>query len=352
MSLDLETVIESSLQDAVESPETDLDTSLDSAPADPVEAAPEASSEPTDLSQSIEVDSPAARASKAQAPAQDEFAKANGLSGRDNPIPYSRVRKIVDKAVGEKAKELEGTYTPKVAEYEAKVKDYESRLGQVAQFEQIMTGNPDKFLEMLATLPAYKNFFGQVNQLYEQAQAQGQRTQADQQGPAAPAGDGMPEPDETLSDGTKVYSMDGLKALLAWNAKSVETKVRTEFDANYKPLKDEWDSRQRINRAVPVVQAQISKARTWPLFTENEGEIVKALQADQRVSLEQAYQAVVWPKMVADRQKMREELLAEIKATPTSTAASSRPTRPVSLTQSSGPRDIEAIIRESLQALK
>lgn len=284
-----------------------------------------------------------------------DFDKLIGVSqrtsdGRENRIPYSRVTKIVGKAVKDAHTVWEKTHltptTARAAEYEAKVKDYETRLERVSQFESVMVNDVEKFLGMLSTLPAYKPFFARIEQAFS-----GQPAQIGQ--PAASAAapeDQMPQPDQTLSDGTTVYSMEGLKALMDWQAKQVENRVTKQVEERYRPIESQWQAEQRRNALIPQVRSQIDEARKWPMFSENEDAIVKALQADPRVSLEGAYRQVVFPRMQADRDKMRAELIKDMKKAPTSTAAPAS-TGKATPTASAGPRPLEDVINEQIAKL-
>jgi hypothetical protein len=317
---------------------------------------------------------------------QDDFEKrlgipAVGLHGKENRIPYSRVKKINERSMAEVAEAALGRklnagekpidavkqYVARIPELESKVTDYESRLEKVGQFEHIMQNEPDKFLQLLERVPAYQEFFGFVRQAYEQLNNPQAQTTAVSQTPAVEEITAeMPQPDEQMPDGSMSYSMDGIKKLAAWiredAARSVNKTWEAKFqqlETRYKPIEEEWEAHHRIQQALPQIKAQIDQARTWPGFNENEEEITKVLQADQRISLEGAYQKVVIPKLAAekdrlrtdlqaDRDKMRQELLAELQKAP---RATSLPTTKVAAKPQvgSGPRDLAEIIREQVE---
>lgn len=330
---------------------TQADTTVETAP---VEA--QASTEST----TPDAQAVASPAAKAEAPAEDDFSKRFGIpgtfeSGRENRIPYSRVQKIVAKAEREKEdffkKQYEGWVEPKTySELQEKVKDYETRLQGVGQYEHVLMNQPDVFLQQLSEIPAYQPFFQRINELVEHVQGLQQ---------AAPTAipDDMPEPNETLPDGTRVYDMDGIKGLLSWNAAQVEKRLVNQFqsqlkqvESRYKPIEEDWQAHQRFQQLAPKVQAQIENAqKNWPKFTENEAEITQALAQDRTLTLEGAYQRVVVPKLQAERDRMRQELLAEIKSAPTSTAAPTKPAKAV--VAPTGQRSLEDIIRESIKDL-
>jgi hypothetical protein len=375
----LEDVITDSVNDAVADSELEVETP-EVVTEEPVEeasepAAEEPATEETSINDaSAEVSSPAA--GKTEEEPQDEFAKLAGVSqvgfgGRENRIPYSRVKKITEKAVsdlaeaalgrkltaGEKAVAVVKAHVAQIPELTAKVTDYESRLETVGQFEQVMANDPQKFLTMLAKIPAYSEFFEFVQKAVEAAErpAPAQTAVPEQE---APATDGMPEPDEELVDGTKVYSMEGLKKLLAWNASQVESRVTNNYETKlkqiedrYSPIQKDWEEQRRIQTALPIIKKQIEEARKWPLFNESEQEILAALQADQRISLEGAYRQVVFPKLVAERNTMRQSVLKEVAADPAATSVPNRvATKPNAPT--SGPKSLEDIIKEQVESIR
>lgn len=344
---DLEQVIEDSVNDSLTSePVADTGTVSNDAPEETVTAAPESS----------QVASPAGKSSDAPVEDDDEdslFSKRYGVTGKsvtggENRIPYSRVKKIVAKSEKEAAAklkaELEGTYTPKLAEFETKVRDYEERLGKVAQFEHILENDPKQFLTMLSQVPAYKEFFAYIDRL-----SAGQGAGRPNPSPGnAGIPEGMPQPDVPQPDGSSVYSMEGLQKLLEWQAKQVEDRVQKQVTQRYAPIEQEWKTQQNMAKMAPIIQKQLEDARTWPQFTENEGEILQALKADRNISLEGAYRKVVFPKLQASRDEMRTSILAEIKARPQSTAVGGASTKPVPSVP--GKRSLEEVILEQVNA--
>ncbi len=359
----LEQVIEDSVNDAT-SPEPvestpEVEYSTTTADTDGLTAT--TTEEPA--TEVAESQAPAPGAADPSAPVEDEFAKRFGLqgqsvTGRENRIPYSRVKKIVERAEKEARaaaeKTLAGAPQPKLQEYETKVKDYEGRLEKVAQFENMIEHQPEQFMNFLSTLPAYKEFFAYINQLAQQAPA------ASAQATAQPTLDlaGMPQPDQPLPDGTKVYSMEGLQQLLAWQAQQVEARAikatEDRIAQRYKPMEENWQAEQRRQQAIPVIQKQLAEARQWPHFTELEADIVEVLKTDPNISLEGAYRKTlsekVLPKLQTDRDSMRKSILEELKKKPVSTSA---PTSAVKPTRTpAGPRSLEDIIKEAAESLK
>lgn len=339
------------LEDTIE------DAVNDSVAPDPVDT-PDTSTETSDAPtpESAEVINPATAEAPLTDEVADEFARKFGVAGqsvtgKENRIPYSRVKAIVAKAekdaVARARKDLEGTVNPKVTEYEAKVQDYESRLGRVAQFEQILENDPKAFLGMLSKIPAYSGFFGFLNDLASK-QAGGGSPQR------APLDPSMPKPDQQLSDGSTVYSEEGLQNLLEWQAQKIEARVSQQVtqqvQQRYAPIEQQWQSQQHMARVVPIIQKQIADARTWPLFNENEAEVLATLKADPNISLEGAYRKAVYPRIQASRDDMRKSILEELRTKPVSTSAPTSASRPGQ--QHAGNQSLEEIIAAAAATLK
>lgn len=390
MSYDnLETVIEDAVNDAQlpeESNDTSYDSSSDSSPADDTSDVSADSTDSSDSdSSSQQISSPTA-SSQVSSPAAakneptDEFERLSGIQqmgvgNRENRIPYSRVKKITERAAsevaeaalgrklnpGEKAVDVVKAHVAQLPALQSRVSDYESRLNTVGEFESVMADQPQRFLQMLATLPAYKEFFDFVERAVKMVEDDGQPAQESQEAPtsqAAPqqftATDDMPEPDEELTDGSRVYSMQGLKNLLAWNSNQVKTQVTKQFEERYKPMESDYQARRRIEATLPLIRAQIAEAQSWPLFKESEEEITQLLSNDKQISLEAAYRRVVFPKLQAERNKMRQGILQEIKKAPVSPSSvvSKVASRPAAPNATSGPRALEDIIKEQVEAIR
>lgn len=350
---DLTSVIEDSITDAelptdTPDPEPAVEASPEAPEATVATPEPEATTTTTDVN--VEAPKPT-----------DDFEKKFGIpaqsaAGRENRIPYSRVKKITEKAAAEavaaKVKEYETTHTPltkyseletKVKDWEPKIKDYEHRLGQVAQFEDVMVNDVPRFLTMLSRLPQYTAILAPL--FGGQAQTPAQHV--------VDPDNGMPQPDQTLSDGSTAYSLEGLKKLREWDRQQVEASVTRKMEERYKPIEDDYRSYQTRQALIPTVQKQIDEARKWPLFNDHENDITKVLQDNPTFNLERAYQYVVLPKLQANaqvnRDTLRQELLKEIKAAPTSTSVPSKSVKAAPAAPSVGPRSLEDVIKESLQ---
>lgn len=349
---DLDEVIEDSLNDAIEPEPTE----------DPVEESvdtEEPSTEPVaeDPAAAEPAEEPAAEEKPAKT--AEDFDKkyglqAQGVGGKENRIPHSRVQQLVKKAVADTRVETEKSFAPKLAEFETKVRDYETRFQQVQQFEQILDQQPQEFLRRLASHPAYKPFFEYIEGL-----ATGQaKTQTEAQPTSAELSE-MPMPDKQLPDGTMIFSEEQAAKYSQWQEQVISAKVEArvakqledKISKRYEPMVRDYETQQRIAQTLPVIRQQIAEARTWPLFTDNEAEITKALAANPSLTLERAYQQVVFPIIQQSRDDMRKSILAEIKQRPATTASPTARTK-TAPTKSSGPRDLDDIIAEQVAKIQ
>lgn len=261
---------------------------------------------------------PKAEEKPAEVIESDDFdtVPAKDAAGRTNRIPHPRVRVMVDTAVKKAT-------TPLVTELTTlrpRVTDYEARLNKVGEVENTLFNHPKQMLEILRTIPGYEELLN----------------------PAAVLPDTPPDPDVLGADGKPAgYSAEGLQKLLKWTTdkatadalKQAEAKLgrRLEpFEKGAANAKREAQQQQRIN-------GTLQEAATWPQFKDREAEILKVLEADSEQAkttgkfqhnLLSAYHQVVFGAVTTDRQKIREELIAEMKAAPAATSAGSAGRKP------------------------
>ncbi len=142
----------------------------------------------------------------------------------------------------------------------------------------------------------------------------------------------MPAPDLRLPDGSTTYSLDGLKALLAWNTQQVENKLLPQMDERLKPVA-EWDKQQKQReqqqQLTTQVSGQMQAAASWPMFgalaadgslTPFQTEVLAELQKDSEaaqaqrrrptMTLREAYLEVKDRHQQPD--KVRERVIAEL----------------------------------------
>jgi hypothetical protein len=215
------------------------------------------------------------------------------LPGR---LPLARHEKIVQNLRAEH----DAAIQKMKAEHEEAIKQQLTPYQQQRELLDIADRDPERFLQALASAdPRYRERLAPVLAAIEQASSGN--------GHDAPIGE-MPAPDVQLADGTTGYSPEGLDRLLKWNAQQVESRLAKQFE----PLLQEYQSRQATTAALHRVNAQLERAMKLPGFNEQQKQIAAAMRADKSLSLLEAYVQVVVPGMQPNKDKMRQELLAEI----------------------------------------
>lgn len=237
---------------------------------------------------------------------KDELAEALGITGDGTAkwtsrVAYSKVHKAV-KALREKAE----------AAHAATLKTHSDEVStvrqQIEKFDQLVA-NPDALINALAQVnPAYRAF------------VKG----------APPAQSGVPQKIETMEDLQRV--------------------IDAQVAAKLAPITQEREARQHIEAAVPRVRAQIAEAENWPLFKESKTEILGVLKANPTWGLKDAYQQVIIPKLSANRDQVRTEVLAELNTRPHATTVTSTTTgRNIPTTEAMSTEDV---VREAMRGIK
>ena len=365
-NFDLESVIEDSINDVVldQGPEveTEPDSSTEEVQTDSgTDEVVETTDESTDETNSSQVPAPGSETEEAPQ-GGDEFSKRFGIAsksvtGRENRIPYSRVKKIIEKNDKDLKEKYEKEYQPKIQEYESKLTVAQERADKYTEFETLVDGNPKEFLGILAQHPKYKGFFDYLNENLPAGQPKAGDTSGVAPKGEAPPGQSMPKPNRKLSDGSLVYDEEGLQALMDWQSQQTEAKVLASVSKQYGPIRQQWEIQQQREKIMPQIDAQIVDARKWPNFEELEDEIVGLLEADQKLSLEGAYRVAyqknVVPKLQAppvNKDSIRAEVIAEMKRKGNSTAVSGTATTPKK--SAGAPRSLLDVIAGEVEKLR
>jgi hypothetical protein len=336
--------IESSIADSA--PEPVLADS-DPIPGDDAsDAAPETAEPELDPDAEPPSDEEAAPAAEAAPVVADAKPKKRGV------IPLDRHQAVLTKARREaeaKATELQQRIDA-LSRYESP--EYQAQ----SQFLQILESDPARAVAILQQVDPAR--FGKLSWAEQQAVAQ---AVAEQAAPEAPAG--LPDPDALLPDGTLGYSAEGAQRLIDAKMAQERAKVEKELKAlraELSPIKEEREARQAYSQALSRQSVKLTEARTnWPEFTTHEAEIKTALEQHPTWGLEEAYRAVVVPKLVPNREAIRteerrkliEEMNAKSKARTMAPGQQPAASAHVAEHESSDDR-MTAIIKNSLATLK
>ncbi len=256
----------------------------DETPEAPADAAETASETPTE------------EPSQAPAPVAEAPKKKRG------PIPYDRHEAVLTKARNE-AKAAQEALQKQVEEYKGRYESDEIK-NQLAWLNLLGT-DPKKAVEILRQ--AAPDRFSNLTWAEQQAAA----AQAAEQAAPAPAAAEMPQPDALLPDGTLGYSAEGAQKLLDWRMAQERAAFQQELKVlrdEVKPITVEHKARAAFDQSVQKMRPVLENARkTWDGFTENEAEIRQKLAENQTWSLDDAYRAVVVPKLKTNRDTIHAE---------------------------------------------
>ena len=243
--------------------------------------------------------------------AEHGFKDVRKPDGREHYIPRSKVLKMI----GSGLKRGQERWTTERGVVEAQVRDL---AGHLDQLRRGVAGDPQAFLAELAGHdPRYQRFL----------------TPAPAAAPG-PVSAAIPEPDYTLPDGSKTYSLTGIQqALIPWLTQTITADLEATVDRRLKPVTD----REQRAAADATATAQMTEASTWPMFgalaadgtlTPFQQEVLEELHQDstraaqrgQRplMTLRQGYLEVYARHQ--DPAKVRERFVAELKQAPRSPA--------------------------------
>jgi hypothetical protein len=249
---------------------------------------------------------------------EEGFKEARREDGRENRIPYSKVKRIIENGLKKGRAEFDTRYST----IETEAKTLREQVQQLSALGEMMERDPDAFLNLVAQHDErYKRY------LTPQEAAQ-QAAQADAE---------MPQPDVTLADGSRTYSLEGIQKLLDWKEQRVIQQAEKRISEKLKPYEEmtkaekaRIQSEQALQQVRTRTQEQIAEAQTWPGFKDHEAAILKALQDDSAkaksegrrptLSLEGAYRQVVVARLTEDDNAKRARILKELQSAPKSTS--------------------------------
>lgn len=262
----------------------------------------------------------------------------------------TRTRNLHNKALEEwTAKEK--AWAEEKAKHEAAIKEWEAY--QWARDPDILEA-----LEVLALAGSDQKKF--VEKLLEDERF-ANLIQFKEQAPAIPAD--RPGPNARSEDGSYEYYDDkGLDALLKWHGsqleKSVEQRIVRQMEEKYGKLAQAFEATTTWNQQLADAKVQLDQMRKeWPEFQKYENDI-KAFMGqpgNERVSVGDAYRAVVVPKLLerekVSRETLRREIMEEMKAKPAA-AQGVEKGKPIERTAEPGGDDIADVIRQSIRNYK
>lgn len=308
----------------------DDDAEGDEAPEGDETPDDEADGDEDDAAETPEGDEPdAEEVAKAEAAAKavttDEFDKLLDELGfrapkkgqKVNRMPLDRVRARMKTAL----KKYAATRDTGVSELNTKLTAHQARIDEMDRVEALIKSsdadpaNARKYVELLAGFhPAFKAFL---------AEPQAPPLSADAEVQAAITKLGAkPGPDIDYKDGTFGYSPEQMEKREQWLSDMAEIKAEARAVRRMEPrlssIEQERKTAEQQAKDAPRIAAQLDVRRTmWgPHFVADEkkgyeGSEILAYQRAHKCSFDEATAAVILPKLIADRTKMRQDILAE-----------------------------------------
>lgn len=263
-------------------------------------------------------------------------------------IRWKQHEKLVQKATAQLQKDLEAR---------------DARLKTLAWAEQqgaedalrafsVLEADPDRGFAALMTDPRYVALI--------EARVKAALAEQPKSPPVAAAPSARPKPDVLNADGSVGYSEEGFQAALAYEraeaVKEALAEMRREQDEKFGPVLKDREERAKYEASLSKMGKALNEAREeLPQFKEHETEIKAWLNAQwqtpggRRANLLQGWKAVVLPKLQAERNKMRTELLEEINSK--KEAAIKPPASNGSPKAApNGPRDLTEVINDSIRS--
>jgi hypothetical protein len=241
--------------------------------------------------------------------------KAPEAGVRENRLPYSRVKKIVENS----RKKLTDAHTTALKERDDQLTKANERLKNMDAVDKLIATDPDRYLAMLGMLhPVYKK--------YTSAPVATPPAPVAAPDPAAALGE-RPAPDVKFEDGSFGYSPKQHEKLLDWVASTAEARAVARAEKSYTerfgPIEQQYKSQQQIEKTRPKVNAQVAWGKqTWGKLFEDDyaldgkSEVLAYMKANPGVPFEACVSAVLLPKVQVERTRMRSDILAEINARP------------------------------------
>lgn len=273
---------------------------------------------------------------------EDSLAAELGLDPKKvdkyRKIPYHKVERIIENKKAQAIEDLTGIKRPqgmsaaefisqqkstfadgvtRLQQYEQHFQQTDQKLSEVAAVEQLMEQEPIRFLQTIAAHPAYAQILAPI--------FGGSTARTPNPAAAAPAvPSDMPQPDFDLGNGNYTYSEEGFQRRLAWERAEAVREAEARISKQFAPLLQKHEVEQRIERATTTARAQYEKLQSRPLFLQSVDEITTLLKKDPNISADDAYWAVVGPKLTADHNSVRSAVVQELQKAPKSTSTSSK----------------------------
>lgn len=275
---------------------------------------------------------------KPEADETDLELQALGLKGKDDRgvesrIRYSRVKKIWGNYKTKLEKEITERHQQEFEPVKQELETIKARVEPLMNAEKMLDTDPARYFATIGMInPALRQFLNP-------ALFGGQPPQQQQAQTPPPQDDPMPGPNAVFPDGTKGYDMEGIQKLNEWNRRQAEASITAKMEARFgKPIEDftrqqrETAERnmyeERVKQNIATAQKVYGQA-----FTEDFGaygqikptSAVLKVMKEQNLGFLEACAVALVPKLHADKNAIRAQVLAELDTAGKNKLAASRP---------------------------
>ncbi len=283
----------------------------------------------------------------------------------DNKLPYSRAMQIVRNQLRSALTKVDEAHGKVLQERDAETGRFKAKAADADAWKDLIAKDPQRTLLTLASL------FPDLYSQYVKGEVK-KETSVTERKAVVPKAEDDPEPkaDQIFPDKTKGYSEEQWTAWQEWNRRQIrreiEADLKADIDARVGPLEHDRKAEEAYNKELTAIRAQIAEAREhWgDLYTKYEGEIVKvkaaADQAGKPISVlaaatrvckakQEEEQKAEADKLRADRNKIREEIIAEQNKKATAGRRTASPTATRKPAVASGPKSTFDLVGDALE---
>jgi hypothetical protein len=343
-------------------PDPGSETPLEDSPETPaVEETPAAADTPVAEEEVAAegVDTPAAK--PAAKPAEkDQLAKdleELGLTPpkkgeRENRLPHNRVRKIAENY----GKKVEARFTGEIETLKGENTKLQKVAENVSNVDKLIAENPDRYITMLSTIHP-----GKYDKFLANAAAAPKAAKEPAKAASTTLGP-RPAPDHKFEDGSQGYTPEQHEKLMDWVAAKAKEEAKAEaiaeieerMEKKYGKIAKSHEAQEELDAKIPLIKAEVADVyETWgkELVDKHEAEIVALMQKNPTWAPAKAVAKVLLPKVRADRNTMRNELIIDQKKR-TAAAARTVPGAVVANKDDDGPKTLEDVVRNAILTLK
>lgn len=299
------------------------------------EVSPSASTETVDATKPVDTKEPVKASPDLLKILESEGVKPR-KDGKFNSIPHPRVVKIAENA----AKKMNEAVILERDDFKQKFEASTQELEPYKATDELILSDPDRYVGMLALM--HPKLYGKF---VATGRSEPTTPEKETKRPVSGNVGTRPAPDHKFEDGSMGYTPEQHEKLLEWVADSARVAAVAEAEERLGkrlgPLEDRYKADQSAKDAMPEIRRQFKEAhelygdlfdQDYKLADQGKSEVLNAMRANKAarqpyldkqmippmaaLTFEAACAKILLPKIKAsgkaDRDKMREELTAEL----------------------------------------